>query len=97
MIRSDDVTNPSPDGPYSEGVTQATINSLWSSFELLPERDRRLLTLRVVKGHSWKEVARIFVDDGIESKYSDALVAKLRKQGERAIEKLRKDISPVEN
>ncbi|MEM6840004.1 MAG: hypothetical protein AAF609_24610 [Cyanobacteria bacterium P01_C01_bin.120] len=82
---------------YTEGVNQTTINLLWRSFEALSERDQRVITLRIVKGYSWKEIAYILVELGIEPKYTPALIMKLRKQGERALEKLRKAMLSVNN
>lgn len=86
-----------PEESYTEGIDKDVINSLWSSFESLSERDKQVLTLRVVKGYSWKEVACSFVDLNIEPKYSDSLIPKLRTQGKRALEKLRKGMLSINN
>ncbi|MGF1524452.1 MAG: RNA polymerase sigma factor [Leptolyngbyaceae cyanobacterium] len=82
----------SPKSTYEEGVSNEVISSLWSSFNALSKKERQVLTLRIVKGYSWREIAYQLVEWGVEKNYNDALVAKLRKQGERALEKLRRKI-----
>lgn len=86
-----------PESSYHEGVSYETVNSLWSSFNALSHREQQILTLRIVNGYSWKEIGYLFVEDGIEVKYTTSLVTKLRKQGERALEKLRKRMLSVNN
>ncbi|MEM1308648.1 MAG: hypothetical protein AAF722_16735 [Cyanobacteria bacterium P01_C01_bin.70] len=85
------------EAPYTESVNQTTINLMWSSFDSLSERDQQVITLRIIRGHSWKEIAYILVELGIEPKHTAALIMKLRKQGERALEKLRKGMLSVNN
>ena len=85
-----------PESAYTEGVSNEVVNSLWTSFKALSKRERQLLTLRIVQGYSWREIAYKLVDCKIEKNYDSALVAKLRKQGERALEKLRKRILSID-
>ena len=85
-----------PESSYEEGVSYEVIDSLWSSFGFLPEKDQQILNLRIVKGYSWNEIAYQLVELGIEESYDKALVSKLRKQGERALEKLRKGILSID-
>ena len=86
-----------PESSYEEGVNYEIVNSLWDSFNALPEKDRRILTLRIVKGYSWQEIGYQLIESGIEESYDSCLAAKLRKQGERALEKLRKRILSIDN
>lgn len=83
--------------PYTAGVNEATINLLWRSFESLSERDQQVIQLRIVQGYSWKEVAYCLVELGIEPQYNEALIIKLRKQGKRALDRLRKGMLSVNN
>ena len=85
------------DHPYTGNINPDTIDTLWSSFKTLPERDQKVLTLRIVHGYSWKEVAYTFVEWGLESHYSDSLIPKLRKRGKMALEKLKKGTLSVNN
>ena len=87
----------SVDHSYTDGINPDTIDTLWSSFKALSEKDQEVLTLRIVHGYSWKEVAYTFVEWGLESHYSDSLIPKLRTQGKRALEKLRKGVLSVNN
>lgn len=82
---------------YIEKIGQETISSLWSSFHALSERDQQVLMLRIVEGYSWKEIGYFMVEEGLETNYTSALVAKLRKQGERALDRLRKRMLSVDN
>lgn len=86
-----------PENSYEEGVSCEVVNSLWNSFNCLSEREQRILTLRVIKGHSWHEVAYQLLELGIEKSYDNTVIAKLRKQGERALEKLRKRILSIDS
>ncbi|MEO1298282.1 MAG: hypothetical protein AAFW75_21370 [Cyanobacteria bacterium J06636_16] len=86
----------STESSYKEGVSDEIVNSLWSSFNALSKKERQVLTLRIVKGYSWREIAYQLVECGIEKNYNSALVAKLRKQGERVLEKLRKRILSID-
>lgn len=79
-----------PETNYQDAVNCEVVNSLWTSFNTLSDRDRQILDLRIVKGYQWSEIASILVEHGIEEHYGKALIAKLRKQGERALERLRK-------
>lgn len=90
-----DVVSFPEEASYHEEVSFGTISSLWNSFNSLPERDKQILVLRIVKGYSWKEIGYLLVEDGIEATYTNSLVTKLRKQGERALEKLRRRILSV--
>ncbi|NER82289.1 MAG: sigma-70 family RNA polymerase sigma factor [Leptolyngbya sp. SIO1D8] len=85
------------ESPYEEGIDDEIINSLWSSFNSLPTKDRRILTLRIIKGYSWQEISYRLIESGIEKSYDSSLPAKLRKQGERALGKLRKRILSIDN
>ncbi|MEO0989286.1 MAG: hypothetical protein AAFY20_27710, partial [Cyanobacteria bacterium J06639_14] len=86
-----------PESSYEEGVSYEVINSLWESFEALSERDQQILYLRIVKGYSWNEIAYQLVEDGIEESYNKSLVSNLKKQGERALKKLRKGILSIDH
>lgn len=81
-----------PESSYQEEVSDEFVDSLWESFNCLPYRDRKIIELRVVKGYSWNEIANILVASGYEQNYGAPLIAKLRKQGERALAKLRKTL-----
>ncbi|MDB9528157.1 sigma-70 family RNA polymerase sigma factor [Oscillatoria sp. CS-180] len=95
LTHPDEAATDLPDDSYTEGIDQEVVHSLWKSFDSLPERDRQILTLRIVKGYSWKEVACCFVESKIEPRFSDSLIPKLRTQGKRALEKLRKGMLSV--
>ncbi|ASC71239.1 hypothetical protein XM38_021910 [Halomicronema hongdechloris C2206] len=97
LFRSGSDVVSSPESSYGEGISQETVSSLWSSFHALAERDQQVLMLRIVKGHSWKEIGYFMVEEGLEANYTSALVAKLRKQGERALDRLRKRMLSVDN
>ena len=97
LARADEESSLADDHSYTDGINPETIDTLWSSFKTLPERDQKVLTLRIVYGYSWKEVAYTFVEWGLESRYSDSLISKLRTQGKRALEKLRKGVLSVNN
>jgi|GEM_PF-3318952 DNA-directed RNA polymerase specialized sigma24 family protein len=84
-----------PDGSFYEGVSEELIGSLWVSFSTLSERDKEILILRIVRGLSWKEIGFLMVSQGKERRFHASLEAKLRKQGERALTKLRKQLSSV--
>ncbi|NJL47588.1 MAG: hypothetical protein HC929_09000 [Leptolyngbyaceae cyanobacterium SM2_5_2] len=84
-----------PDGSFCEGVSEDLVGSLWASFRALSERDKEILILRIVRGLSWKEIGFLMVSQGKEKKIHTGLEAKLRKQGERALAKLRKQLSSV--
>ncbi|MEO1348890.1 MAG: sigma-70 family RNA polymerase sigma factor [Cyanobacteria bacterium J06635_15] len=86
-----------PETSYLDGVGADTVNFLLAAFEALSERDQQILVLRTVKGYSWKEIAYSMVENGIAEECTDSLVAKLRKQGERALDKLRKRMLSVDN
>lgn len=51
----------------------------WSILAGLPRRDRELLTLRLLEGRSWKEIAEILVENSrtLRSRYS-RLIARLK-------------------
>jgi DNA-directed RNA polymerase specialized sigma24 family protein len=80
---------------YAEGVSDELVNSLWTSFDSLSERDQRILILRIVKGLSWREIGTLMVRVGQEKNGGKNLESKLRKQGERALAKLRKQLMSV--
>ena len=84
-----------PDGSFCEEVSDELISSLWASFSALSERDKEILILRIVRGLSWKEIGFLMVSQGKERQFQSNLEAKLRKQGERALAKLRKQLSSV--
>lgn len=81
---------------YSEAFSNELITSLWESFESLSERDKEILRLRIVVGISWQEIALIMVEQGEEANFHKGIEAKLRKQGERALSKLRNKLSSVD-
>jgi DNA-directed RNA polymerase specialized sigma24 family protein len=82
---------------YTEGVSDELVSSLWASFESLSKRDRWLLILRIVKGLSWQEIGTLMVSTGQEKNGGKSLEAKLRKRGERALAKLRKQLMSVDD
>ena len=86
-----------PESSYEEGVSCDVVNSLWNSFNCLSQREQEILTLRIIKGYSWDEVAYQLLELGIEGSYDSTVVAKLRKQGGRALEKLRKRILSIDS
>lgn len=81
---------------YSEAFSEDLINSLWVSFSALTESDKEILRLRIVSGLSWREIALIMVERGEEPHFHKGLEPKLRKQGERALTKLRHKLSSVD-
>ena len=97
LTRAEEDNRLGPEDAYIEGIAQEVIDSLRNAFESLSERDKQVLTLRVVKGYSWKEVACSFVELEIEPQYSDSLIPKLRTQGKRALAKLRKGMLSINN
>ncbi|MGF1518978.1 MAG: hypothetical protein ACFCVB_14420 [Nodosilinea sp.] len=81
---------------YSEAFSDQLIKSLWESFASLSERDKKILKLRIVIGLPWQEIAVLMVEQGEESYFHKGIEAKLRKQGERALSKLRNKLSSVD-
>lgn len=59
-----------------------------AAFELLEPKDQRLLTLKVIEGKSWQEIYQILAAEG----QSNCSIAALRKQKERALIRLRKNL-----
>ena len=90
-------TETTPAEGYVEGISDELMRSLWASFEALSPRDRRILMLRIVRGLSWRDISALMVKDGEEKNDGKSLDAKLRKQGERALAKLRRQIMAVDH
>ena len=82
---------------YTDGASDELISSLWNSFKSLPQRDRQILILRIVKGHSWREIVSFVEGDHQAKNGGKSLESKLRKQGERALNKLRKQLMSASN
>ncbi len=80
---------------YTEGISHELVSSLWASFESLSAREREILILRIVKGLSWREIGILMVQNGQERVSGRSLESKLRKQGERALAKLRRQLLSV--
>lgn len=83
------------DKVYTEGMSDELVSSLWSSFESLTARERHILILRIVKGLPWREIGYLMVQNGQEKRTGRSVESKLRKQGERALAKLRKQLLSV--
>ncbi|MFE4104955.1 RNA polymerase sigma factor [Almyronema epifaneia] len=84
-----------PESPYLDEKTSDFSNLLWESFESLRPKDQEILILRIVKGYSWSEIGDFMVATDKELRNDLALRSRLRKQGERALERLRKAFSSV--
>ncbi|PSR18736.1 hypothetical protein C8255_05795 [filamentous cyanobacterium CCP3] len=92
----DNIQAVSEQSSYSEAFSEELIDSLWDSFSALTESDKEILRLRIVSGLSWREIAIILVERGEEPSFHKGLEPKLRKQGERALVKLRNKLSSVD-
>ncbi len=81
---------------HSETYSEEVIENLWQAFYSLSEREMEILRLRIVVGLPWREIAILMVEQRKEFSTTKGLEAKLRKQGERAIHKLRHKLSSVD-
>jgi len=64
---------------------------LQRSLQSLDREQELILTLRIVKGLPWKEVAEYFVKENLAEKNDRQLQARLRQEGCRLLKSLRKD------
>lgn len=85
------VSEDTVDSILEESELSKKLKLLESSISKLSKEDNELLTLRYIRGLSWKEIAEFFRNE----KGTDIPTATLRKRGSRAIEALRKNFVDV--
>lgn len=67
------------------------INILHLAIQSLDKKDSTILKLHIVDGLSWRQIGEHFVSIGEEVSNNDALIIRLRKRGQRALDRLRQN------
>lgn len=72
-------------------TTDANVEILELAIQSLSKKDYKILKLHIIDGLSWRKIAEYLVSIGEELVVDDITITRLRKRGQRALERLRQN------